>query len=91
MKVGAVLYFFFGVIAGVFIFALSGIMGMATRQAGGPGGGLPSGFPGFAMGAIGLIIYPVLYAVIGAIAGAIGALLYNLVARWIGGLEIELR
>ena len=33
---------------------------------------------------------PVLYAVFGLIGGAIGAALYNLVAGWVGGLEVEL-
>ena len=92
MKVCTILYFFFGVLAGLLVFGFSGIYGMAMRQAGASGGGPPGGFPGFgfAMGAVGLIVYPLLYAVIGAIGGAIGALLYNLVARWVGGLEIEL-
>lgn len=30
------------------------------------------------------------YAIIGGFAGAIYALVYNLVARWVGGLELEL-
>ena len=42
----------------------------------------------FGVGAI--IIMPIVYGVLGFICGAIGAWLYNLVAGWIGGLEIEL-
>lgn len=33
---------------------------------------------------------PVLYSVFGVIGGAVGAALYNLVAGWIGGLEVEI-
>ena len=32
---------------------------------------------------------PVLYAVMGFITGVIGAGLYNLVAGWIGGIEVD--
>ena len=40
--------------------------------------------PGF------IIAIPVLYAVCGAIITAISAALYNLVAGWVGGVEVEL-
>ena len=32
---------------------------------------------------------PIIYGVMGLIFGVIGAALYNLVARWIGGFEVE--
>lgn len=39
---------------------------------------------------IGFMIFaPLLYAFIGFITGLIGALIYNLVAQWIGGIEVE--
>ena len=36
------------------------------------------------------ILMPVLYAVMGFVMGAVGAFVYNLVAKWIGGVEVEL-
>ncbi|HEU4586481.1 MAG TPA: hypothetical protein VFR95_12070 [Gemmatimonadaceae bacterium] len=36
------------------------------------------------------IAMPVFYAVIGFIAAAIGCAIYNVVAGWIGGIEVEL-
>jgi len=33
---------------------------------------------------------PVLYGVMGFIVGAVGALIYNLIAGWIGGIELRL-
>jgi hypothetical protein len=33
---------------------------------------------------------PVLYGLFGILTGAVGAAIYNLVAGWIGGLEVEL-
>jgi hypothetical protein len=40
------------------------------------------------MFAVGLFM-PVIYGVMGFILGIIGAAIYNLVARWIGGIEVE--
>ena len=37
------------------------------------------------------IAVPVLYAVAGFLAGVIVAALYNLIARWAGGFEFEVR
>ena len=47
-----------------------------------------SGFP-FG-GTIFAVVMPVMYAIFGVIGGAIGAALYNLVAGWVGGIEVEL-
>jgi hypothetical protein len=44
-------------------------------------------------GAVGIVLaiaMPVMYGVMGFITGALGALLYNLLANWIGGFELEL-
>lgn len=35
------------------------------------------------------IAAPLLYAAMGFVIGAIGAVLYNVVAKWIGGIEVE--
>ncbi|MCB0061255.1 MAG: hypothetical protein KDE19_04045 [Caldilineaceae bacterium] len=37
----------------------------------------------------GLVGLPILYWILGAIAGILMALIYNLAAGWLGGLEIE--
>jgi Transmembrane domain of unknown function (DUF3566) len=36
-----------------------------------------------------IILLPIFYGVMGFVFGIIGAVLYNLVARWIGGFEVE--
>ncbi len=36
------------------------------------------------------ILAPFFYGVLGFICGALGALLYNLIARWVGGFELEM-
>jgi hypothetical protein len=48
----------------------------------------PDGQVGF--GTMFAIAMPVMYGVFGLIGGAIGAALYNLVAGWVGGIEVEL-
>lgn len=52
---------------------------------------LGAGIGGLVIGLIaGLCLFPLMYGVLGAIAGAIGSVLYNLIAGWVGGLEIQL-
>lgn len=38
-----------------------------------------------------VVVCPLLWGVVGGIGAAITALLYNLGARWLGGLEVEIR
>jgi hypothetical protein len=45
---------------------------------------------GFGFGTMFAIAMPIIYGVMGIVAGAIGAALYNLVAGWVGGIEVEL-
>jgi hypothetical protein len=35
------------------------------------------------------IFMPIIYGVMGFVFGVIGAAIYNLIARWIGGIEVE--
>lgn len=44
----------------------------------------------FAVVGVGFAIAaPVFYAVMGFLFGVIGAAIYNLIAQWVGGLEVE--
>ena len=36
-----------------------------------------------------IILFPILYAAVGFISGILGALVYNVAAKWTGGLEFE--
>ena len=45
---------------------------------------------GFPFGTMFAVAMPVMYGIFGVIGGAIGAALYNLVAGWVGGIEVEL-
>ena len=48
-----------------------------------------SGDPFLSMGYLIILVLPIFYAIIGFIVGAISALLYNLVAKLVGGIDIE--
>ncbi|HWZ95327.1 MAG TPA: DUF3566 domain-containing protein [Opitutaceae bacterium] len=42
-----------------------------------------------AFGAGFALFMPVIYAVMGFVFGAISAFIYNIVAKWVGGIEVE--
>ncbi len=46
--------------------------------------------PGFPFGSRFLLFMPLVYGAMGFVFTAIGAVIYNVVAKWIGGIEIEL-
>jgi hypothetical protein len=74
----AVIYAFFGLIFVPF-FVLMALFGNKA--------GAPAVFGGMFFA----LFFPVLYAIGGFIGGIIGAAIYNLVAKWTGGLEFEFR
>jgi Transmembrane domain of unknown function (DUF3566) len=86
-KVGLVVYAFLGLIIGICMALFSMVAGSLGSLAGGAPGARALGF-GFGLSAI--IIFPILYGIIGGIAGAIGAVVYNLAAGWVGGLEVDI-
>ena len=84
-KIFGILYALFGLIFIPF-FALAGIAGFFAESgnANAASAGLVAG------GMIAMaVIFPILYGVMGFVGGVIVAALYNLIARWIGGLEFE--
>jgi hypothetical protein len=87
-KVSAVIYGFFGILVGVFL-GLAGMVGsLAGQAAEGLDGG--AGLMGLMFG-VGAIFMPVIYAAMGFLGGLIAALIYNLIAGWIGGIELEMQ
>lgn len=62
---------------------------MAVKQAQSAGANIPAAMgPVFAV--MMAIAAPIMYGLIGFITGAISALIYNLIAGWVGGIEMEL-
>jgi hypothetical protein len=73
-----VLYGLLGLIAAPFLL-LAVVLGSKA--------GAPAAFGGVFFA----ILFPVLYAAAGFIVGIIAAAIYNLVAKWTGGLEFDVR
>lgn len=71
---------------GLLFLPLMVVAGIAGSLAGGKAAAL-----GVMGGLILAILFPIVYAVVGFVAGAIGALLYNLFANWVGGIELQLQ
>src|SRR5262249_35967573 len=66
---------------------LAGVLGTFVPQAQSTQG-TPAAFIGAVFLGMG-IFFPIIYAVMGFIVGVIGAAIYNLLAGWIGGIEVE--
>ena len=85
-KIFGILYALFGLIFVPF-FAIAGLAGLFTGSGDGNAG---AAGVGVAVGIIAMaVIFPIMYGVMGFFGGIIVAALYNLVARWVGGIEFE--
>lgn len=85
-KIMGILYAALGFIAGC-IFALISLLGGAIGSAAADS---PEPFLGVIFGVGAIIFLPIMYGLLGFIGGLIMSGLYNLVAGWVGGLEVEL-
>ncbi len=84
-KMLAVTYAFLGLFFGGVI-SLFALMGAAVGGAAGDGGGIAAMI--FGVGAV--VVLPIVYGCLGFVGGLIMAPLYNLVAKVVGGIEVEL-
>jgi hypothetical protein len=76
----AVIYGVMSLIIAVLVFLVMTLAGAAGARTGAQA--LPAVFSG-----VFVIFLPVIYAVLGFIGGVIAAFIYNLVAKWTGGVE----
>lgn len=80
-KAGAVSYAILGLVAG----AVCSLVALTGTSA--PHKHLP--FAG-AVGLFAVILCPIVWGIIGGVGAVISAVLYNVVAGWVGGFEVEL-
>ncbi len=78
-KISTIVMAIIGLILGIFY----AILGAAAKTLGGEATWMGS------MGLLAIILTPLFYAIIGFVTGVIGSLIYNLIAGWVGGVEIE--
>lgn len=76
-KISGVMYAFFGFIAGLFMLVVS------LLESRGAGMGVLN------FGFIAPILMPVFYGAVGFVGGFISAGIYNLIARYVGGVRME--
>ena len=91
LQAGKMLGVLYGCMGLIFlpIFMLAGAAGAFAQHAqGGNASGAPAAAVAGIMFGMGLFM-PVIYGVMGFLLGIIGAAIYNLIARWIGGIEVE--
>ena len=77
----------FGVLYGLFFMVIGGAMLAAGSGARGEGA---AGAGGLVIGLVMMVVIPIFYGVLGFVMGAIGALVYNIAAGFVGGVELEL-
>ena len=83
-KIAGTLYAILGIVLGA-IFSLIGVAGaFATQGADNPI------FP-MLFGAAAIVVLPLLYGCLGFVMALIGAWLYNALAGWVGGIELDLQ
>src|SRR4051794_31870455 len=92
LQAGKMLGVLYGCLGLIFLpfFGLAGLAGVFAQhaqQARGKGWG-PAAIAAGVMVFLGLMM-PVIYAAMGFILGVVTAAIYNLVANWIGGIEVE--
>jgi hypothetical protein len=83
-KVMGMLYALMGLIFGACISLFSFIGSAFSPKE------LPGGF-GILFGVGAIIALPIFYGILGFITSLIGAALYNLVASWVGGVEMDVQ
>jgi hypothetical protein len=81
-KVGLATYALVGLVAGVFCSAIA-LAGVSF----GPHARMPWGG---SLGLLAVVVCPIVYGLIGGIAAVVSALIYNLAARFVGGLSVEI-
>ena len=83
MKIAAVCYAALGLLEGALFSLVFSVMPLAREAKVPP-------FFGFLFGGFAIVFFPIFFAIVGAIFGGLGALIYNLGARVVGGIQVEM-
>ena len=83
-KISAIIMAIIGLVLGIFYAILYAVLGPSAMQTAGA-----EVDPLMTIGPLVIIVMPIIYAIMGFIMGVIGAWLYNLIAKWVGGVQVE--
>jgi len=84
MRISAIVYGVLGLLEGVVI----GIFLFAAPKAG-PDSSIPPRVFGPVFSVLAIVLLPILFAVIGAIPGGLSAGIYNMAAKYVGGIQVD--
>ena len=79
-KITALFGIFFGLVAGILFAIVSKLSA----------GAMPAELAAMPFGMQSIFILPIFYGIIYFLGGIVGAAVYNLFAKWIGGIKIDL-
>lgn len=83
MKIAALCYAVLGLFEGALFSLVFSVIPLAQEAKVPP-------FFGFLLGGFAIVFFPICFAIVGAIFGGLGALIYNLGARVVGGIQVEI-
>ena len=89
LQAGKILAAFYGLLSLVFVPFMMIFFTVASLGARHHGGAQPPLPLMFGMGVGFMVLLPFFYAAMGFIFGVLSAFVYNLLAKWLGGLELE--
>ena len=89
-KVSAVLCAIWGFIIALISLPFIAIAGTFGTYAGSTATGLNMAPLMLGLGAVSIIVMPIIMAIVGFIMGAIGAFFYNIAAKYVGGIQLDL-
>lgn len=89
LQAGKLLGGLYGVMGLIFVPIMILFMGVGAFASAASGENAPPMPFFFGMGIGFMIVMPVFYAAMGFVTGVLGALAYNLLAKWLGGFELE--
>lgn len=70
-----------GLLIGFIMFVVGSVIGTSN---------ILSPIYGVSLGILGFVLIPLIHGIFGFLIGALTALLYNIFAQWIGGIEVEI-
>jgi hypothetical protein len=90
LQAGKMLAALYGCMGLIFLpfFLVAGMLGAFAQHSGQANEAAPAAVIGAMFFGIAIFL-PIIYAIMGFIFGLIGAAIYNLIAGWIGGIEVE--
>ncbi len=84
MRMAAICYAVLGVFEGLILSIFVSTIPFTNKTA-----AAPPRFLGPLFGVLSIFIFPFLFAALGAIVGGLSAVIYNVSAKYVGGVEVE--